>query len=157
MSTEGLIIAVIPHHALTPNAFAPRSTRAYQRLWKTNRNLCRFRPGHEAELFVRLGRLAAQTGHRQRALTHLEDAGQLENYLFAGSDLGGERAASSYSLVGSAKLNGMDPEAYLREVLTRIADYPLNRIDDLLPWNLVSTQPTHSKRCCLIEALTHSR
>jgi transposase len=64
--------------------------------------------------------------------------------LFAGSDLGGERAASIYSLVGSAKLNAMDPEAYLREVLTRIADHPVNRIDDLLPWNLVSTQPTHS-------------
>ena len=67
-----------------------------------------------------------------------------KNYLFAGSDVGGERAASIYSLIGSAKLNGMDPEAYLREVLTRIADHPVNRIDDLLPWNLVPIQPTHS-------------
>jgi len=55
---------------------------------------------------------------------------------FAGSDAGGERAAAIYSLIGSAKLNGMDPEAYLCDVLTRIADHPINRIDDLLPWNL---------------------
>ena len=51
-----------------------------------------------------------------------------KNYLFAGSDAGGERAAALYSLIGSAKLNGLDPEAYLREVLTRIADHPINRI-----------------------------
>ena len=62
-----------------------------------------------------------------------------KNYLFAGSDAGGERAAAIYSLIGSAKLNGLDPEAYLREVLTRIADHPINRIDELLPWNLNST------------------
>jgi len=62
-----------------------------------------------------------------------------KNYLFAGSDAGGERAAAIYSLVGSAKLNGLDPEAYLREVLTRIADHPINRIEELLPWNLVAS------------------
>jgi Transposase IS66 family/IS66 C-terminal element len=67
-----------------------------------------------------------------------------KNYLFAGSDLGGERAASIYSLIGSAKLNGLDPEAYLREVLTRIADHPVNRIADLLTWNIVPAEPTHS-------------
>jgi transposase len=58
------------------------------------------------------------------------------NYLFVGSDAGGERAAALYSLVESAKLNGLDPEAYLREVLGRIADHPINRIDELLPWNM---------------------
>src|SRR6202051_2428040 len=60
-----------------------------------------------------------------------------KNYLFAGSDAGGERAAAIYSLIGSAKLNGLDPEAYLRNVLSRIADHPINRIDELLPWNFV--------------------
>jgi transposase len=59
-----------------------------------------------------------------------------KNYLFAGSDGGGERAAAIYSLIGSAKLNHLDPEAYLREVLTRIPDHPINRIEELLPWNI---------------------
>jgi transposase len=61
-----------------------------------------------------------------------------KNYLFAGSDAGGERAAAFYSLIGSAKLNGLDPEAYLHAVLERIAEHPNNRIDELLPWNLAS-------------------
>ena len=64
-----------------------------------------------------------------------------KNYLFAGSDAGGDRAASIYSLIGSAKLNGLDPEAYLREVLTRIADHPINRIEELLPWNVAASLP----------------
>jgi hypothetical protein len=59
-----------------------------------------------------------------------------KNYLFAGSDAGGERAAAMYSLIGTAKLNGVDPEAYLRQVLERIADHPINRIRELLPWNV---------------------
>jgi transposase len=58
--------------------------------------------------------------------------------LFAGSDAGGERAAATYSLVGSAKLNGLDPEAYLRQVLERIADHPINTIAHLLPWNVAA-------------------
>ena len=59
-----------------------------------------------------------------------------KNYLFAGSDRGGESAAAIYSLIGTAKLNGIDPESYLRNVLSRIAEHPINRIDELLPWNL---------------------
>jgi len=61
-----------------------------------------------------------------------------KNYLFAGSDRGGESAAAIYSLIGTAKLNGIDPESYLRNVLSRIAEHPINRIDELLPWNLAA-------------------
>ena len=59
-----------------------------------------------------------------------------KNYLFAGSNTGGERAAAIYSLIGSAKLNGLDPELYLRHVLTVMPDHAINRIADLLPWNI---------------------
>jgi len=62
-----------------------------------------------------------------------------KNWLFAGSDRGGERAAGVLSLIETAKLNGVDPEAYLRTILARIADYPVTRIADLLPWNLSIT------------------
>jgi len=61
-----------------------------------------------------------------------------KNYLFAGSNRGGERAAAIYSLLGTAKLNGINPERYLRYVLTHIADHPINRIAELLPWNVPS-------------------
>jgi len=57
------------------------------------------------------------------------------NFLFAGADSGGERAAAMYGLIGTARLNGVDPEAWLRHVLAHIADHPVNRVDDFLPWN----------------------
>jgi len=61
-----------------------------------------------------------------------------KNYLFAGSDAGGERAAAIYSLIGTAELNGLNPEAYLRQVIERIGEHPVNRVDQLLPWSLVT-------------------
>lgn len=61
-----------------------------------------------------------------------------KNFLFAGSDSGGERAAAMYSLIGSCKLNDINPRAYLEYVLTHIADHPITRIDELLPWNVAA-------------------
>jgi hypothetical protein len=67
------------------------------------------------------------------------------NYLFAGADSGGERAAAMYSLIGTARLNGINPEAYLAYVLERIADHPVNRIDELLPWSVAQQLPDTAK------------
>ena len=64
--------------------------------------------------------------------------------MFAGSDAG-ERAAAIYTLLGTAKLNGIDPEAYLRDVLERIAEHPINRIDELLPWNVALNNPVEAR------------
>lgn len=61
-----------------------------------------------------------------------------------GSDSGGGRAASLYSLVATAKLNGLDPEFYLRTVLARIPEHPINRIEELLPWNIDASLKTDS-------------
>jgi transposase len=85
--------------------------------------------------FCEDGRLEMDNNAAERALRTV--AIGRKNYLFAGADSGGDRAAAMYSLIGSAKLNGVDPEAYLRHVLARIADHPINRIRELLPWNVV--------------------
>jgi transposase len=97
---------------------------------------------------------------RWTALTRYRDDGHLEpennaaeralravalgrkNFLFLGADSGGERAEVIYTLIGTAKLNGIDPEAYLRYVLERIADHPINRVNALLPWNVVAQLPS---------------
>jgi len=86
------------------------------------------------------------------ALTHFVDDGRIyahnhtaegalrgvtigrKNYLHVGSDVGGQTAAVMYTLLGTARLNGINPQRYLRHVLERIADHPSNRIDELLPW-----------------------
>jgi transposase len=69
-----------------------------------------------------------------------------KNWLFAGSDSGGERAAAAYSLIETAKMNGFDPEDYLRQVLTRIADHPVKRVDEWLPWNMTSVRTRLDQR-----------
>jgi hypothetical protein len=85
------------------------------------------------------GRLEADNNAAERALRAV--ALGRKNWLFAGSDDGGERAAAIYTLIGTAKLNGLDPEGYLRHVLERIADHPINKIDELLPWNVAARMP----------------
>ena len=82
------------------------------------------------------GRIEIDNNAAERALRAV--ALGRKNFLFAGSDAGGDRAAAIYSLVGSAKLNGLDPEAYLRFVIERIADYRISELDDLLPWNVAA-------------------
>jgi len=80
------------------------------------------------------GRLEIDNNAAERSLRAV--ALGRKNFLFCGSDAGGERAAAIYSLIGTAKLNDLDPEAYLRYVLERIADYPINRVEELLPWRV---------------------
>lgn len=80
------------------------------------------------------GRLEISNNAAERSIRPL--ALGRKNYLFAGSDIGGVRAAAAYTLIETAKLNGLDPEAYLRDILGRIADHPINRIAELLPWNV---------------------
>ena len=99
-----------------------------------------------------------------RALTRYVDDGLLEidnnaaeralravaigrkNYLFMGADSGGQRAASLYSLIGTAKLSGPDPAFYLRTVLATIAEHPINRIEQLLPWNIAASLQADSSK-----------
>jgi transposase len=79
------------------------------------------------------GRLALDNNPAERVLRCV--AIGRKNYLFAGSEAGGRRAAAIYSLIESAKLNGLNPPHYLADLLARIADHPARRIAELLPWN----------------------
>ncbi len=83
--------------------------------------------------FLEDGRICLTNNAAERALRCV--AVGRRNWTFCGSDRGGERAAAIYSLVATAKLNGIDPEAWLADVLRRISDHPASRLDELLPWN----------------------
>jgi len=95
-------------------------------------------------LVLRDGRVCLDNNAAERAMRPIP-LGR-KNWLFAGSDAGGERAAAVYSLTETAKLNGLDPEDYLRQVLERIADHPVKRVHELLPWNLAQVQARLDQR-----------
>ncbi|MCA8928582.1 MAG: transposase [Alphaproteobacteria bacterium] len=79
--------------------------------------------------FLKIDNNAAERSIRAIALGR-------KNWLFAGSERGGRSAATAYTLIETAKLNGIDPQAWLTDVLGCIADHKINRIDELLPWNI---------------------
>ena len=83
--------------------------------------------------FLEDGRICLTNNAAERALRGL--ALGRKAWLFAGSDRGGERAALLYGLIVTAKLNDVDPQAWLADVLTRIAGHPASRLNELLPWN----------------------
>ncbi|MDR3436319.1 IS66 family transposase [Telmatospirillum sp.] len=89
------------------------------------------------------GRLEMTNNAAERAIRPL--ALGRKNWLFAGADSGGERAAMMYTIIQTAVLNGLDPEAYLRDLAARIADHPINRIDELLPWEWARRNGQHDK------------
>ena len=92
--------------------------------------------------FLEDGRICLSNNAAERALRGL--ALGRKSWLFAGSERGAERAALMNTLIGTAKLNGVDPQAWLADVLTRIADHPVRRLDELLPWNWVAKRERRS-------------
>jgi hypothetical protein len=83
--------------------------------------------------FLEDGRICLSNNAAERAMRGV--ALGRRSWLFAGSDRGGQRAAAMYSLITTAKMNDVDPQAWLADVLSRIAEHPAHRIDELLPWN----------------------
>ncbi|HWT65605.1 MAG TPA: IS66 family transposase [Terracidiphilus sp.] len=83
--------------------------------------------------FLDDGRICISNNTAERALRGI--ALGRKSWLFAGSDRGGQRAAAMYSIIVTAKMNDVDPQAWLTDVLTRLAEHPVHRLDELLPWN----------------------
>jgi transposase len=92
--------------------------------------------------FLGDGRICLTNNAAERALRGI--ALGRKSWLFAGSDHGGERAAAMYSLIVTAKLNDVDPRAWLADVIGRIADHPASRLHELLPWNWKAAQAVHA-------------
>jgi transposase len=88
--------------------------------------------------FLNDGRVCLTNNAAERALRGI--ALGRKSWLFCGSDRGGQRAAAMYSLIVTAKMNDVDPQAWLADVLTRIADLPQKRLHELLPWNWKAAQ-----------------
>jgi transposase len=95
-------------------------------------------------LFLEDGRVCLSNNAAERGLRGI--ALGRKSWLFCGSDRGGQRAAAMYSLIVTAKMNGVDPQAWLADVLLRIAAHPAHRLDELLPWNWAKQDPTVSAR-----------
>ena len=115
-----------------PSRSSPRRSTTR---WCAGQQLTRYRDD---------GRIEIDNNSAERAIRPLVLGRR--NYLFAGSDAGGERAANIYSLIGTAMLNAMDPYLYLRHVLERIAEHPINRIEELLPWNVAANAPEEARQ-----------
>lgn len=90
-------------------------------------------------LFLEDGRVCLSNNAAERGLRGI--ALGRKSWLFCGSDRGGQRAAAMYSLIITAKMNGADPQAWLADVLSRIASHPAHRLDELLPWNWIRRSP----------------
>ena len=94
-------------------------------------------------LFLDDGRVCMSNNAAERALRGV--ALGRKSWLFCGSDRGGQRAAAMYSLIVTAKMNGVDPQAWLADVLSRIAGHPAHRLDELLPWRWRKANASHAK------------
>ena len=90
--------------------------------------------------YINDGRLEVSNNAVENAIRPL--ALGRKNYLFAGSDAGGKRAAHIYTLIRTAELSGLEPEAYLTDILAQIGDHPINRVDELLPWSWAKRSET---------------
>jgi hypothetical protein len=89
--------------------------------------------------FLEDGRICLSNNAAERALRGV--ALGRKSWLFAGSERGGERAAAMYTLIGTAKLNDIDPQAWLADAIARISDMPVTHLPELLPWNWAATKP----------------
>lgn len=142
-------LASIVQHALLEDPFSGqvfvfrcRKGDRIKVLWFSGDGMCLFAKrleqgylcGQALTRYLENGEIEIDNSAAERSL-HGVALGR-KNYLFRGSERGGERAATMYSLMETAKLNGINAEAYLQHVLSVIAEHPINQVGDLLPWNL---------------------